>query len=339
WFFKDGNWDYKIVTRDKPVQGSGTLDLAADKPGRLSFKVDWGYFRLEVYDPASGAASSSRFYAGWGAAPGTGDTPDKLPVVADKPLYKAGDSAKVLIKPPFAGEVLVTIATDHVIDSWTVDATPDGRSIEIPVDAAWGPGAYVLASAFRPGRSDAHGPGRAIGTAWLGIDPAARSLQISLTVPDAIAPRRGFDLPVKVAGAGEEAYLTVAAVDEGILQLTDFSTPAPQSYFFGKRRLGVDLRDLYGQLIDGRDGRRGQIREGGDSDALGRRGAPPEIKLVALYSGVVKLDASGAAKIHLEIPDYNGRLRLMAVAWDADKVGAADAGLVVRDPVVATMAM
>jgi alpha-2-macroglobulin len=339
WFYKDGNWDYKVVTRDKPALGSGTIDLAADKPGRLSFKVDWGYFRLEIYDPASGAASSSRFYAGWGASPGTGDTPDKLQVAADKPLYAAGDRAKLLIKPPFAGEVLVTIATDHVINSWAVDATPEGRSIEVPVDAAWGPGAYLLASAFRPGRSDNHGPGRAIGTAWLGIDPAARSLQVSLSVPPSIAPRQGFDLPVKVAGADGEAYLTVAAVDEGILQLTDFATPAPQGYFFGKRRLGVELRDLYGQLIDGRDGRRGQIRQGGDADALGRRGAPPEIKLVALYSGVVRLDSGGAAKIHLEIPDYNGRLRLMAVAWDADKVGAAEAGLVVHDPVVATIAL
>src|SRR5258706_13610445 len=92
-------------------------------------------------------------------------------------------------------------------------------------------------------------------------------------------------------------------------------------------------------LIDGRDGKRGEIREGGGANALGQRGAPPEIKLVALYSGILKLDEQGQAKVHLDIPDYNGRLRLMAVAWDASKVGAGEAGLVVRDPVVATMAM
>ncbi len=341
WFFKDGNWDYRVVTRDKSAAATGLLQIAADKPGHLSFKVDYGYYRLEIFDSTTGAASSNRFYAGWGAAPGTGDTPDKLQLVADKPLYTAGDRAKVLIKPPFAGEVLITIATDHVIDAWTVDATPDGRSIEIPVDGAWGPGAYVLASAFRPGHEGDRGPGRAIGVAWLGLDPAQRSLKVSFDLPADVKPRQGVDVPVKVEGlsAGEPAFVTVAAVDEGILQLTDFMTPAPQTYYFGKRSLGVYLRDLYGQLIDGRDGKRGEIREGGDANALGQRGAPPEIKLVALYSGIVKLDDQGRASVHLDIPDYNGRLRLMAVAWDANKVGAGEAGLIVRDPVVATVAM
>jgi uncharacterized protein YfaS (alpha-2-macroglobulin family) len=199
----------------------------------------------------------------------------------------------------------------------------------------------VLATAFRPGREGDHGPGRAIGVAWLGLDPAQRSLRISFDLPADVKPRTAIDLPVKVEGVseGQQAYVTVAAVDEGILQLTDFMTPAPQNYYFGKRSLGVYLRDLYGQLIDGREGKRGEIREGGDANALGQRGAPPEIKLVALYSGILKLDGQGRASVHLDIPDYNGRLRLMAVAWDANKVGAGEAGLVVRDPVVATVAL
>ena len=159
WFYKDGNWDYRIVTRDKPAAASGKLDIKADAPGHVSFKTDWGYYRLEVYDQASGAASSSRFYAGWGAAPGTGDTPDKLQVVADKASYGAGDTAKLLIKPPFAGEVLIAIATDHLINSWTVDATPDGRVVEVPTDKTWGAGAYVLATAFRPGKDGRPGTG------------------------------------------------------------------------------------------------------------------------------------------------------------------------------------
>ncbi|HEX3064920.1 MAG TPA: MG2 domain-containing protein, partial [Dongiaceae bacterium] len=341
WFFKDGNWDYKVVTRDKPAIGTGSLAIAADKPGHLSFKVDYGYYRLEVFDQTSGAASSYRFYAGWAAAPGTGDTPDKLQIVADKQQYNPGDKAKILIKPPFAGEVQISIATDHVIDSWTVDGTLAGNTIEIPVDAAWGAGAYVLATAFRPGSANDHGPGRAIGVAWLGLDPDNRSLKVSFDLPADVKPRQGIDIPVTVEGltAGQQGYVTLAAVDEGILQLTDFATPAPQDYYFGKRSLGLYLRDLYGQLIDGRDGKRGQIREGGDANALGQRGAPPEIKLVALYSGIVKLDDKGNASIHFNIPDYNGRLRLMAVAWDASKVGAGEAGLVVRDPVVATIAL
>ncbi len=65
--------------------------------------------------------------------------------------------------------------------------------------------------------------------------------------------------------SGEDAYLTLAAVDEGILQLTDFKSPDPIAYYFGKRRLGVGMRDDYGRLIKAEKGAVGAMREGGDS--------------------------------------------------------------------------
>lgn len=340
WFYRDGSWDYQIVVRDEPLT-AGDLSIGVDQPGRIAQSVGWGRYRVEVSDPASGAASSVRFGSGWSAAPGIGDTPDRLQVVADRSLYQPGETAKVLLKPPFAGQVLLAVATDRLLATKIVDATPDGTTVEIPVDAAWGAGAYVLATAFRPGDAGGRGPGRAIGVSWLGLDPAPRRLAVSFDLPPSVEPRQSIEVPVAVAGVapGKDAYLTLAAVDEGILQLTDFQTPAPDQFFFGKRQLGVAIRDLYGQLIDPKEGRRGKIREGGDESALARRGAPPTVTLVALFSGLVKLDASGHTRIKLDLPDYNGRLRLMAVAFDATKVGAAEAGLIVRDPIVAQASM
>ncbi len=334
WFYSGGSWDYAVTVRDGAVR-TGSLDIAAATPGKIAETVDWGNYRLEVYDQASGSAVSVRFHAGWGAAPGTGDTPDKLSLTADKPLYQPGDSAEVMIRPPFDGEVLVTVATDKLIDSRVVTVPRGGKTVRIPIDGEWGAGAYVLASAFRPGEKAERGPGRAIGVTWLGIDPKPRQLQIAMTVPDKILPRQHIELPVTISNmSGGTAMLTLAAVDEGILQLTDFATPDPLNYYLGKRRLGTEVRDLYGQLIDGKLGRRGQIREGGDGD-LKQRGAPPEIKLVALFSGLVSVGKDGKATIGFDIPDYNGRLRLMAVAYDARNIGSTEAGLVVRDPVVA----
>jgi uncharacterized protein YfaS (alpha-2-macroglobulin family) len=341
WYYRSGSWDYEVTVRDS---GSTAGDVAAgtDAPGRVAEQVQWGPYRLEVYDPAGGAAASYRFTAGWSAAPGLGDTPDRLQVVADQKSYKAGDHARVLVKAPFAGEVLLTIATDRLVETRNLTVGAEGTTIEVPIDAGWGAGAYVLATAFRPAVAGAkRGPGRAIGVAWLGIDPAARSLEVAIKAPPVVEPRGRVEVPLEVHGlaADAEAYLTLAAVDEGVLQLTDFATPAPQVWYFGKRRLGVEVRDLYGQLIDGRAGRRGEVRSGGDEAALERRGAPPQIKLVALFSGVIKLDAAGRATVTLDVPDYNGRLRLMAVAWDRDKVGAAEFGMIVRDPVVAEVAL
>ncbi|WP_374652970.1 alpha-2-macroglobulin [Dongia sp.] len=335
WFYRDNRWDYDYIVRDAE-SSTGNLDVAADLPGKLSLPVDWGRYRLEVFDAASGAASSVRFYAGWWAAPGTGGTPDKLQVVADKDLYTAGDKAEIRLSAPFAGEAQVTVATDRIVDSFAVSLPKDGKTIKIPVDKKWGAGAYVLVNAYRAGKGNEHGPGRAIGLAWLAIDPQPRNLQVSMNVPETMQPRQSVEIPVTVTNlAGKDAYVTLAAVDEGILQLTDFATPDPLDHYFGKRRLGVEIRDLYGQLIDGKEGKRGTIRSGGDGEGLAKRGAPKEIKLVALFSGIVKLDAQGKALIKFDVPDYNGRLRLMAVAWDDQNVGAAEAPLVVRDPVVA----
>ena len=340
WYYASNAWDYDVVVRDKGVS-NGTVDATAASPAKISVNTDWGHYRLEVFDAATGTASSIRFFAGWWAKPGTATTPDRMQVVADKDLYQAGDTAEVRLGAPFAGQAIVTIATDRVLENRLIDVPAAGTSIKVKVDPHWGAGAYVLVNAFRPGRSegaaaDQHGPGRAIGTAWLAIDPKPRQLQVAMTLPDKVLPRQSIDVPVAVSNlSGGAAFLTVAAVDEGILQLTDFKSPDPVGYFFGKRRLGLDIRDLYGQLIDGKEGKRGEIREGGDESGLGNRGAPPEIKLVALFSGLVKLDDTGKATIKLAIPDYNGRLRLMAVAYDGANVGAAEAPLVVRDPVVA----
>lgn len=334
WYYRDNRWDYDYIVRDSDAS-NGTLDIAAAQPGKVAVHVDWGRYRLEVFDPESGVASSHRFYAGWWAQPGTGGTPDKLQVVADKESYAADDTAEIHLTAPFAGEAQVTIATDRIIDTFPVSIPEDGKTVKVRIDKEWGAGAYVLVNAFRAGEGQERGPGRAIGLTWLAIDPAPRTLNVSMVVPEFVEPRQRVEIPVTVTNlAGKQAYLTLAAVDEGVLQLTDFATPDPIDHYFGKRRLGVEIRDLYGQLIDGREGARGQIRSGGDGEGLAKRGAPKQMKLVALFSGIVELDAEGKVVIPLDVPDYNGRLRLMAVAWDSANVGAAEAGLVVRDPVV-----
>ncbi|MGC2413135.1 MAG: alpha-2-macroglobulin family protein, partial [Stellaceae bacterium] len=177
----------------------------------------------------------------------------------------------------------------------------------------------------------------------LGIDPSPRTLTVALTAPDVARPRGPIDIGVKVAGAtpGEGAYLTLAAVDEAVLKLTEFESPAPEKYYFGKRQLGVELRDLYGRLIDPGARGVGVLRSGGDQFAKRSFAGLPDksSRVVALYSGIVRLDADGAAKVHFDIPDFQGQLRLMAVAFSAKKLGSASGAVTVRDPVVTLVSL
>ena len=87
----------------------------------------------------------------------------------------------------------------------------------------------------------------------------------------------------------------VAAVDVGILNLTNYKAPDPENWFFGQRMLGLEIRDLYGRLIDGSLGATGKLRTGGDGANMQAQGSPPTEKLVAFFSGPVELDADGKA--------------------------------------------
>ncbi len=342
WYLHDGSAQYQLTVRDEKLN-DGDAAVATDAPKVLSGHFDAGRYRLDVFDAASGASSSLRFYAGWALGPQQGDTPDKLDIAADKPSYAVGEIAHLRIAPPFAGELLLTVlATDHVALTRSLSVPAEGATIDIPVSADWGPGAYATATVFRPLVADQpRAPLRAIGLTWLKLDPAPRTLAVALTVPDHVKPRQTIRVPVKVTGTtpANAVALTLAAVDEGILQLTDFKSPDPEGYFFAKRQLAVDVRDDYGRLIDTGGGPVGPLRQGGDSGAGGRGLPVVPTRTVALFSGLIKLDANGAGEIALDLPDFNGQLRLMAVAFDASRIGHAEAALTVRDDVVAEVTL
>jgi uncharacterized protein YfaS (alpha-2-macroglobulin family) len=339
WFQEDGTWKYKSITRDRLIT-SGTMSLGTGAPAKLGQNLPWGNYRLTITDPKSGAATSYRFYSGW-AASADGDRPDRIPVAADKPSYRAGETAKVNIKPTTSGKALVVVAGDKVFSSQLVDVPANGATVNVTVSADWGAGAYVLVTDYKPlNEATGREPVRSIGLTWLGVDNSPRTLTPLIGGPAKITPRQKVTIPVTLKGlaSGEDAYLTLAAVDEGILQLTDFKSPDPNAWYFGKRRLGVDMRDDYGRLIKPEKGAVGSMREGGDSFG-GRSLSVVPVKTVALFSGLVKVGAGGIANVTLDVPDFNGELRLMVVAVSATKIGHAERPLTVRDPVVADLVL
>jgi uncharacterized protein YfaS (alpha-2-macroglobulin family) len=339
WYQGDGSWKYQAVTRDRLIT-SGTVDIGAATPLKLAQALPYGSYRLTISDPRSGAAASYRFYSGWSAS-SAGDRPDRIPVAADKPSYRVGETAHVRIKPTADGKALVVVAGDKVFSSKVIDAPASGASVDVPISADWGPGAYVLVTDYRPLReATGREPVRSIGLAWLQVDSSERTLTTLIGGPQRILPRQKLTIPVSIKGleSGEEAYLTLAAVDEGILQLTNFTSPDPNDWYFAQRQLGVDMRDDYGRLIKAEKGAIGALREGGDNFG-GRPLAVVPTRTVALFSGLVKVGAGGIANITLDVPDFNGELRLMAVAFSTGKLGHADRPLTVRDPVVADIVL
>jgi uncharacterized protein YfaS (alpha-2-macroglobulin family) len=339
WFQTNGQWKFQSITRDHLIT-SGSMNIGAGAAAKLVQSMPYGTYRLTITDPKSGTAASARFYSGW-AASSAGDRPDRIPVVADRPSYAPGSIAHVHVKPNADGKALVVVAGDRVFSSRVIDAPAGGMTVDVPVSADWGAGAYMLVTDYRPlNEASGREPVRSIGVAWLGVDNGPRTLTASIGGPKKILPRQKLTIPVTIKGlaSGEQAYLTLAAVDEGILQLTEYKSPDPVGYYFGKRRLGVNMRDDYGRLIKAEKAPLGILESGGDSFG-GRSLAVVPTRTVALFSGMVKVGANGVANVVLDVPDFNGELRLMAVAWSADKLGHADRALTVRDPVVADIVL
>ncbi len=333
WFNADGRWSYEAVKSSKRI-ASGTIDIGADAPAKFSSSVGWGAHRLEI-KTLDGEETSVAFDVGWSGT-ASADTPDNVVVTLDKTNYAPGEGAKLRIASAFAGKATVALVGDHVERFIDVDLVAGDNVVPFSVGADWGPGAYAVALTHRPlDLSARRMPGRAIGVAWFAIDRDAHKLDVSLDAPQLARPRQSMTVPLKVAGLapGEEAFVTVSAVDVGILNLTGFKTPDPGGYFFGQRKLPVEVRDLWGMLIDGMQGAAGAIHSGGDTEGA-LEGNLPTQQPLALFSGVVKLDGEGKANVSFDLPAFNGSVRLTAVAWSKDKVGSTQADLTVRDAVV-----
>lgn len=339
WFQQDGRWQWRRTSRDALVD-QGQVNIAAGQPARLSRRLGWGDYRIEL-TAENGVRSVIRFSAGWGAPAQDAEAPDIVRVSTGKETYAQGETVEIAIKPPYAGEVQVAVATDRVIDFRTLTVGENGATVRFQSNASWGGGAYVMVTVVQPRDPvSTPKPRRALGLVYVPLEPTGRKLEVELGAPEKAASREVLSVPIQVRGAGlgQRTRVTLAAVDEGILRLTGFKSPDPVKWYFGKRALGVEYRDDYGRLLDPNLGAPANVNFGGDE--IGGEGLTvTPIKTVALWSGVVETGRDGRATISLPAPDFNGELRLMAVAWTDDAVGSASQPLVVREPVVAELAL
>ncbi|MDP7560928.1 MAG: alpha-2-macroglobulin family protein, partial [Planctomycetota bacterium] len=334
---------YEVFTRDEELR-SGTTVVSQSSLGKVGVDVKWGAYRLEVRDPKSGAASSHRFYAGWGGAASGPDRPDSLQVEFDQKTYSVGDTAKVFVSPPFSGKLVLVVAGKKLEMIPAGNISRKGKFVELAIKDHWAtdPGVYVMPIVYRPGDlALRQQPGRAVGIKWMKMDVGGRELKVSLNAPEEVRPGQKLTVRLDAANSSDDTFITLAAVDDGVLGLTNYKTPNPFSHFFSQRLLAYEIRDTYGYLINPYGTERAVIRSGGD-DAAGRLDqglSTRSSEVVSLFSGIAKTNSEGKAEISFEVPQFSGRLRVMAVAWNGKQIGNAEGKVQVRDPVVADLVL
>jgi uncharacterized protein YfaS (alpha-2-macroglobulin family) len=342
WNWTDGQgWRSDFTRRFEMVEET-TLALDGKTPGKFEARVEWGEYRLEVRDPDTGLTMRYPFTAGWSWNDdnrGVDARPDKVKLALDKTHYTPGDVLKVTVTAPYEGPGVLLVESDRLLYRTEIEARA-GASYEIPVSADWQRhDVYVTALVYRPAGSGAQpGPGRAIGVTHVPMAAQDRRVTLDVEAPELTRPGQTLTIGLSAPElAGQPAYAVVEAVDLGIINLTAYPVPDAADYFLAQRGLGVEAWDIYGRVIERLQGERARLRFGGDAalSALPQARRPTaKVQTVALHHVPVAFDAQGKATVSFVAPDFNGTLRVAALAYSADRYAKASDEAIVRAPLV-----
>lgn len=326
--------------------GDAFVETVADKAGRYRVTVE----AADAMGRTTRSATSVWTYseaddddgAAWRASDGS-----SFDIIADKPVYKPGDTARLVLQTPTKGvTALVTVERDGVLDAKVVQFEKMGAVVNVPIKDSHGPNVYVSVAIMK-GRK---GPGaKGLPTLKMGLlnvpvaVEAKRQLKITVTTAKSdVRPGELVTAQLAVtdaAGKPVSAEIALAAADEGVLSLIGFQTPNPLSTFYAEWGLGVSTASQVERLVQIPDAKQMRSTEGGD--AVGKLGTlRSRLVSTAYWNPAVVTDASGRATVTFNAPDNLTAFRLMAVGADAkDRFGAGDARFTVSKPVQVNAAM
>lgn len=297
--------------------------------------------RAEASD-AKGRANHCEigFYIyGDGEAAWRQDDSEAVELVPDQPDYAPGDSAKILVKSPFAkATALITVEREGVIDAQVRELGQAG-AVEIALGDRHVPNVFVgvvliqgraKAWTYGPDGEDLAKPRAKFGYVELKVRPSGRRLQVAVA-PGAPEFRPGATATAKVSvrradGKPSAGEVTLYAVDEGMLQLTGYQTPDPFASFYGPRPLWVSTADNRLAVIGMRSfGEKGQDRGGGGGEP-GAEGADlrRDFRPLAFWAATLPLGRDGSVSASFKLPDNLTKFRLMAVAHEGVRFGSGE---------------
>lgn len=327
--------DDKIIGKQRMhLSGtSGSYNFSPQSPGNYEIRVSL---------PGSACYVSQSFYSygSWGADNNSFEVNNEgnIDIQPDKDAYRAEESARVQFKTPFDGRMLVTLETDKLLWYRYVDVVNRMASVDINLGEACLPNAYITATLFKPHAESELPLTVAHGFQNLKVEEPRRHMKVTILAGTQVRSKTTQKVTVKAAPNSE---VTLAAVDNGVLQVTDYVSPDPYKYFYSRRALSVYPYDLYPLLFPEIRARISSSGGDGDLEMSKRTNPMParRVQIVSYWSGIRKTNASGEAVFELNIPAFSGEIRLMAVSYKDDQFGSADMAIKVADPIVLSTAL
>lgn len=324
----------QLQKQEVTIQGaSSAFDFIPREPGE---------YEIRLALPGSNTYVSNRFfsYGSWGSNIGDFEvnSDGQVDISFNKKEFSKGDIMKALFRAPFDGKMLVTMESAEVLSHQWVEVKNRTASVDFSLGDIHLPNAYVTATLFKPHTTGTTLPLTAAhGVANVLVKDDGKRLPVSVKAATNTRSEKRQKVTIKTSSG---AMVCLAAVDNGILAVTSFRTPDPYSWYFSKKALNVDAWDLYPLLFP--ELRRTISSTGGDGDlSMDLRQNPfanKRFKLMSYWGGWKKA-SGGEASFDVDIPAFNGEIRLMAISVSGDKFGAAEAVMKVADPIVMSTSM
>ena len=302
-----------------------------------------GEYEIRVYLPGSNSFVSREFYAwGWNDGQYTSfevNNEGNVDIKLDKDKYSSGEKAHVLFTTPFDGRMLVTVERDHLLEHFFLDVKNKSASLDLSTNENYLPNAYITATLFRPMDGSSLPLTVAHGFKSMTVENTRNHIPVEVKLADKTRSKTKKTISIKTA---PNAFVTVAAVDEGILQVKNFRTPDPYDYFYQKVALSVGSYDIYPLLLP--EIKLNRNSTGGDEMAADQnlRVNPMfvnRVKNVSFWSGILQADGGGNLNYDIDIPQFSDDLRVMAVAYKGKAMGGSDKHMKVADPIVISTAL
>lgn len=333
----DGSFRY-VSKKEERTLSIKTMNITG-RGEVVSFTPDEsGEYRVRVRQKGSKNYVETSFYAyGWGSTSQAAfevNNEGSIDIELDREVYKPGDRVKALFKTPFAGRLLVTVEREKMFEYYYLNTDKKSAELILPVKAGYIPNIYLTATLFKPVNDKGVLLTIAHGFKPVMVESERNKLQLKIEAPANSYSKTTQTIKLKTL-PGRKTELTVAVVDEGIMQIKNTPSPDAYHYFYEKRALETSPADIYPFLMPEYAVRKSS--SGGDVYEMSRRVNPLGNKrahLVSFWSGLLTTNANGEASYTIHIPQFSGDLRVMANAYSNHSFGSAEQHIRVADPVV-----
>ena len=255
----------------------------------------------------------------------------------NKDSYEIGETATAIIPAAAGGRALVSIENGSSVlrQEWIEVSNDEDTKYAFKITPEMAPNVYLHISLLQPHAQTINDlPIRMYGVVPVFVTNSRTVLQPQIQMPEVLRPETNFNVTVSEK-SGKPMTYTLAIVDDGLLDLTNFKTPDPWNDFYSREALGIRTWDMYDNVLGASAGCYSSLfSTGGDATLKPADAKANRFKPVAKFAGPFYL-GKGKKQTHtLKLPMYVGSVRAMVVAGQDGAYGSAEKNAFVRTPLM-----